>query len=135
MKRRIFALFLMVLLFIQPVEALKWVDFGVPYESLRYALDRDMETAEQEPHTGWIEILALAASRTGGRCGLESVKQAAKALGRGEDPTGQKHYAYYHRAFTAVLGGLVGSYAIEIDGKWVPAYGLKAFSPIAAGYG
>ena len=29
----------------------------------------------------------------------------------------------------------MGSYAIEKDGQWVPAYGLKAFSPIAAGYG
>jgi murein DD-endopeptidase MepM/ murein hydrolase activator NlpD len=33
------------------------------------------------------------------------------------------------------LGGLVGSYAIEINGEWKSAYGLKAFSPIAAGYG
>ncbi len=30
---------------------------------------------------------------------------------------------------------MVGSYAIEKDGNWVPSYGLKAFSPIAAGYG
>ena len=40
-----------------------------------------------------------------------------------------------------MLGGLVGSYAIEVTNKesgereWVPTYGLKAFSPIAAGYG
>ena len=134
MKRRIFALFLMILLLIQPVEAIRWVDFGVPYESLQYALERDMETADRENHTGWIEILSLAACRTGGRCGLESVKQASRELLRGEDPTAQKHYAYYHEAFSAVLGGLVGSFAIEIDGTWEPAYGLKAFSPIAAGY-
>ena len=29
----------------------------------------------------------------------------------------------------------MGSYAIEKDGQWVPTYGLKAFSPVAAGYG
>ena len=29
----------------------------------------------------------------------------------------------------------MGSYAIEKDGQWTAAYGLKAFSPIAAGYG
>lgn len=46
-----------------------------------------------------------------------------------------KYYDYYHRAYTAALGGLVGSYAIEKDGQWVATYGLKAFSPIAAGYG
>jgi hypothetical protein len=46
-----------------------------------------------------------------------------------------KFYGYYHEAFTAALGGLVGSYAIEVNGQWKPAYGLKAFSPIAAGFG
>lgn len=30
---------------------------------------------------------------------------------------------------------LWGSYAIEKDGQWAATYGLKAFSPIAAGYG
>jgi murein DD-endopeptidase MepM/ murein hydrolase activator NlpD len=34
-----------------------------------------------------------------------------------------------------VLGGLLGSYSIEKDGKTIPTYGLKAFSPIASGYG
>jgi murein DD-endopeptidase MepM/ murein hydrolase activator NlpD len=46
-----------------------------------------------------------------------------------------KYYDYYHEAFSAALGGLVGSFAIEANGQWQPAYGLKAFSPIAAGYG
>ena len=46
-----------------------------------------------------------------------------------------KYYAYYHEAYSAALGGLLGSYAIEKDGVWVADYGLKAFSPIAAGYG
>ena len=46
-----------------------------------------------------------------------------------------KYYDYYSRAYEAVLGGLLGSYAIEMDGSWIPKYGLKAFSPIAEGYG
>ena len=46
-----------------------------------------------------------------------------------------KYYSYYHEAYTAVLGGLLGNYSVEIDGQWKSAYGLKAFSPIAAGYG
>ena len=29
----------------------------------------------------------------------------------------------------------MGAYSIQKDGQWVPAYGLKAFSPVAAGYG
>ena len=35
----------------------------------------------------------------------------------------------------AALGGLLGSFAIEKDGQWIASYGLKAFSPVAAGYG
>ena len=46
-----------------------------------------------------------------------------------------KYYSYYHEAYSTALGGLLGSFAIEKEGQMVPAYGLKAFSPIAAGYG
>lgn len=125
-----------------PVQAdtIRWVDFDVPYESLKYAMDQDIQTFDQEKHLSWIDILALAACRTGGKCGLASVKKAAADL-KGdcspEELLGDtyKYYDYYHRAYSAVLGGLVGSYAIEKNGEWVPSYGLKAFSPLAAGYG
>ncbi len=116
-------------------EPIKWVDFQVPYESMKYALDRDIATSEQEQHISWIDILALAACRTGGKCGLGSVRQAAQDLAGDKDYRDLKYYDYYHRAFTAALGGLVGSFAIEVDGQWQAHYGLKAFSPIAAGYG
>nr|MBQ8244978.1 M23 family metallopeptidase [Oscillospiraceae bacterium] len=119
---------------------IKWVDFQVPYESMKYALEQDIATAEEEKHIPWIDALALAACRTGGSCGLSSVKQAVQDLKKDASPEellGElyKYYDYYHEAYTAVLGGLVGSFAIEKDGQWKAAYGLKAFSPIAAGYG
>ena len=121
-------------------DAIRWVDFGVPYESLNYALERDIATFEEEKHIPWIDALALAACRTGGKCGLASVKKAVAELQTDKSPEEllgalYKYYGYYHEAYTAALGGLVGSYAIEKDGKWQPEYGLKAFSPIAAGYG
>ena len=121
-------------------ETIKWVDFGVPYESLKYALEVDIATFEQEKHISWIDILALSGCRTGGKCDLKSVKQAAAELKGDKSPEElpgslYQYYGYYHEAFSAALGGLVGSYAIEKDGQWLPAYGLKAFSPIAAGYG
>ena len=139
--RRIFFIILLLPLFVLPAKAdvIKWVDFDVPYESLRYALEQDIVTFEQEKHISWIDSLALAACRTGGKCGLSSVKQAVTDLKKDKSPEellGQNHkyYAYYHEAYSAVLGGMVGSYSIEKDGKAVAAYGLKAFSPIAAGY-
>lgn len=119
---------------------IKWVDFQVPCESLQYALDVDIATAQQEKHIPWIDALALAACRTGGKCGPDSVKKAVSDLKSDRSPAEllgslEKYYRYYREAYTAALGGLVGSYAIEVNGQWVPTYGLKAFSPIAAGYG
>ena len=141
MKRFLLSLLCLHLLALPArAETIRWVDFDVPWESLKYALDQDITTAQQEKHIPWIDALALAACRTGGKCGLSSVKRAVSELKGDQSPEellGQlhKYYDYYHRAYSAVLGGLVGSYAIEKKGIWVPAYGLKAFSPIAAGYG
>ena len=140
--KRFFACLLIISILAVPVSAatIRWVDFGVPYESLKYALDQDIATFEQEKHTGWIDILALAACRTGGKCGLAAVKKAASELKGNVSPEEllgnlYQYYDYYHEAFSAALGGLVGGYAIEVDGQWKATYGLKAFSPIAAGYG
>ena len=121
-------------------EPIKWVDFNIPYESLKYAMEQDIATFEQEKHVPWIDALAVASCRTGGKCGLASVKKAVEDLKGDQSPEEilgslNQYYGYYHESLTAALGGLVGSYAIEKDGQWIPAYGLKAFSPIAAGYG
>lgn len=142
MKRRIFLLLSLIMLLSVTVhaETIRWVDFNVPYESLKYAMERDIETFEQEKHIGWIDTLALAACRTGGKCNLSAVKKAVEDLKTDqsvEELLGglAKYYDYYHEAYSAALGGLLGSYAIEVDGEWKATYGLKAFSPVAAGYG
>lgn len=142
MKRRLSLILGLILTFVIPVRAdtIKWVDFQVPYESLKYAMDVDITTFDQEKHISWIDVLALAACRTGGKCGLSSVKKSVLDMKGDKAPEEllgdqYKYYAYYHEAYSAALGGLLGSYAIEIDGQWKPAYGLKAYSPVAAGYG
>ena len=142
MKRRVFLSILLCLTLVIPVRAdvIRWVDFQVPYESLKFALDRDVATFEQEKHISWIDIISVAACRTGGKCGLTSVKKAADELSYDKSPEEllgslYKYYDYYRRSFDAALGGLVGAYAIEVNGQWKQHYGLKAFSPIAAGYG
>ncbi len=133
---------LSIVLVIAPVnaETIRWVDFGVPYESLKYAMDTDIATFDQEKHISWIDSLALAACRTGGKCPLTSVKKAVQELKGDKSPEEllgdlYKYYSYYRNAYNAALGGLLGSFAIEIDGELKPSYGLKAYSPIAAGYG
>ena len=143
MKRRI-ALILSLLFLMLPVtvrgESLRWVNFDVPYESLKYAMDADIRTSEQEAHISWIDLLAVAACRTGGRCPLQSVKKAFMDMLTGKDLEAllggvYKYYDYYHKAYEAVLGGMLGHYSVQIDGQWKTVYGLKAFSPVAAGYG
>ncbi len=142
MKRWISFVLVLAMLPVLPVRAdtIKWVDFGVPYESLKYAMDTDIATFEQEKHISMVDILVLSACRTGGKCGLSSVKKAAADLKGDKSPEEllgdtYKYYSYYHEAYSAVLGGLLGSFEIEKDGQWKQVYGLKAFSPIAAGYG
>lgn len=142
MKRRFFAVFLLSWMLCMQVHAepIKWVDFGVPYESLKYAMDVDISTAEKEKHISWIDILAIAGCRTGGKCPLNAVKQAVKDLERDQDIESllgdlYRYYPYYKESFSAVLGELLGNFTIEVNGERKPTYGLKAFSPIAAGYG
>lgn len=115
-----------------------WVDFRVDEGAMRYAMDVDIETSEQERHIDWVDILALAACRTGGKCTMDSVKKAARQLKETDFATAAgdsvKYASYYREAYGAALGGLLGHYAIYKDGQWCSAYGLKAFSPIAAGF-
>ncbi len=145
MIRRGLACFLCVCFLMLPVSAedyIKWVDFDVPVSALKTAMQIDIDSQGQEPELDWIEILALAATRRGGgNVTVTQVQQAAESLRSGQsvsDILGQqkKYYDYYYEAYDAVLGGLLGSYAIRAPGgTWKTEYGLKAFCPIAAGWG
>ena len=142
MKQRILFVLIISLLVTIPVSAepIQWVDFGVPYESLKYAMDADITTFDQEKHISWIDTLALSACRTGGKCSLASVKTAVQELKGKKSPEEllgslYRYYGYYHNAYEAALGGLLGSFSIEVNGEIKSIYGLKAYSPIAAGYG
>ena len=150
MKKR-FVLFIAVLyLLALPAAAaeddLHWVEFKVGYPALSEALALDISSHETDQPLSWIDILALAATRCGdSQVSVRAVRSAAKELSGKTAPEKllgkqYKYFAYYRKAFHAVLSGLVGSYAIEVpapDGgtEWAASYGLKAFSPIAAGYG
>lgn len=151
MKKRIFLCVLSFFLLAPQVfaedEVLHWVEFNVDYPALQRALDIDIASQGEEKPLDWIDILALAAVKVGGNgITVRGVNEAAEQLRKDKSPqellgSQYKYFAYYRRAYGAVLGGLVGSYAIEVTNKesgereWVPTYGLKAFSPIAAGYG
>ncbi len=128
---------------------IKYVEFNPTVTELEQALKYDIDTYGKEVHLNWIELLAYAAAKTGGKFSGETnehIEYAAKSLLNGacmDDITGNmKYYNYYLEAYTAVLSEFVGEYKIEIrdetsaDGKRMESkYGLKVFSPIAKGYG
>jgi murein DD-endopeptidase MepM/ murein hydrolase activator NlpD len=128
---------------------IKWVDFNVPYSVLEKTLEYDIKSYGKEIKLNWIELLAYLAAKYGGnfkrykKADLDKlVKLLNEKTPMEELVKDMKYYDYYLEAYTAVLGGFVGEYEIEVDDqdnpgskKYVKKYSLKAFSPIAKGYG
>ena len=124
-------------------DVIKWVDFNASKEAMKKACLLDIEAYESEVHLDWITLLAYAAVRGGGEFNEKSVKyieEAAKQLSEKETTEEAlrekyQHFSYYHEAYSAVLGGMLGEYEIKDDsGSFHFFYGLKAYSPIAAGF-
>lgn len=120
---------------------IKWVEFDVSCAAMERALQLEQQYREQDRVVNWIDQLALAATRHGsGNFSVSAVDRAAKELASDRSPkeflgNQYRYYQYYREAYGAVLRGLVGSYEIQTpEGEWKPTYGVKAFSPIAAGY-
>jgi len=128
---------------------IKWVEFNVPYEVLSQALDYDIGSYGKSIKLNWIELLACVAAKNGGRfqakrsAELDKLAARLNSGERMEDITkGLSYYPYYLDAYTAVLGGFVGTYTVDVKSREdenvtvkETRYGLKAFCPIARGYG
>ncbi len=128
-------------------ETIKWVDFDVPYEALKKAMEIDIDTYDEKIHIDWVDILAYLASKYGGDFTMYDADHAdifVKKIKNGSNldsiTKNMDHFDYYQNAYEAVLGGFLGEYQIRIDNEndngfsWKRVYGLKAFSPIADGF-
>lgn len=122
---------------------IKWVDFNASKEAMKKACLMDIKSYESEIHLDWITLLAYAAVRGGGEFDNKSesyideiaAKLTDKKTTKEELAEKYKYFSYYYEAYSAVLGGLLGEYEIEGEsGGYQKKYGLKAFSPIAAGF-
>ena len=128
---------------------IKWVDFNVSYQALEKTYQYDIDSHDDDIPLHWIELLAYLACKNGGDFSKsidKELTQLADTLKSGKETMesltrDMKYYNYYLEAYTAVLGGLVGEYEIEVPDEanpeqkqWIKKYGLKAFSPIAKGY-
>lgn len=130
-------------------EPLKWVEFNVTAAAMENALDFQCKSRENgEAPLDWIELLSYLGAKYGGdfkKYILKDMQSLAEKLQSGstidELTADMEYYNYYHRAYEAVLGGMVGDYQIQTEaslGSQMPImqakYGLKAYSPIAYGY-
>lgn len=121
---------------------IKWVEFHVTCEAMTAAYDLDVETYQDEIHLNWIELLAYVGAKNGGKFDKNSVREIQKTAEKLQDGTttieklteDMEYYDYYLEAYTAVLDGMVGEFSLMEEGSWHRYYGLKAFSPIAAGF-
>ncbi|QEY34388.1 M23 family metallopeptidase [Caproiciproducens galactitolivorans] len=115
---------------------IKYVEFNVPYIALKKAMNLDISSHDKEIKYNWIELLAYLAAKYGGNFShyksndMDILVEKLQTQSIDELTKNMKHYTYYHKAYTAVLGGLLGSYKINGEEK----YGLIGFSPIAKSF-
>ncbi len=127
---------------------IKWVDFKITDTAMRKAMKADIESKDSNIHINWIDLLSILAVKYGGdfsRFKEADLTALVKRITDGEkieDITrDMKYYSYYREAYGAVLGEYIGEYEIQEPSEGsenlatVKKYGLKAFSPIARGYG
>lgn len=123
---------------------IKWVDFNVTSEAMTRALRYDLDTYGTDCHIDWIALLAYAGCLGGGNFNSRSaahIDAAAEALLEGttlaELTDGMQYFDYYYEAYSAVLGGFVGEYQVQVQEgstEMETRYGVKVFSPIAGGF-
>lgn len=124
---------------------IKWMEYKVPLVIMEQALSYDVESCGK---LNWVELIAYTAAKNYGSFGKKKSKDmdaAVKRLNDGEImediARDLEYYPFYLETFGAVLGGLVGEYeassGIGNDGLpiYTKKYGLKAYSPVAKGYG
>lgn len=111
---------------------IKWVDFKVTSEAMTQAFRYDVETCQQDIHLNWIDLLAFLGARYGGDFSHYSstdMDKLADSLKNGssieELTKDMKYYNYYKDSYTAVLGGMVGLYEIEIPASEAPSFALS----------
>ena len=124
----------------------KWADFNIPYSALDKAMNLDIRS-HNAVQLHWVEILSFLGAKYGGNWkryrsrDMDSLAAKLKNGSKMEELTANlKNYNNYYEIYDAVLDNFVGDYSMEsknADGVTVyeEKYGLKVFSPVAAGYG
>lgn len=128
---------------------IRWMDFNVTQEALHDTMQYDVNSHGTNAACDWISLLAYLAAKNGNdfshykKADLTALTERLQA-GENMDTITQdmKYFSYYHETFSAVLSEYIGNYARQIPNPadedeplWEETYGLRVFSPIAAGFG
>ena len=130
----------------QKADYIKWFEFDATNEVMTRAMKADIESESAQVKLDWTEIIACLATKYGGDFGRyksSDFDEVCNALREGKTASSvagsEKYYNYYYEGYRAVLGNFIGYYEEEQETdtgrRMVKKYGLKAFSPIAKGYG
>lgn len=112
---------------------IKYVEFNVTYLAMKKAMNLDIESHQKGGNLSWIDILAYLGAKYGGdfnhykSSDMDAFVKQLQTKSVAELTSGMKYFNYYHEAYSAVLGGLLGKYRENGEEK----YGLTAYSPIA----
>ena len=115
---------------------IKYVEFNVPYLALKKAMNLDIQSHRNGGKTNWIDLLAYLGAKYGGdfkrykSADMDAVVKQLETKSIAEITSGMKYYNYYHEAYSAVLGGLLGNFSENGQEK----YGLIGFLPIAKSF-
>ncbi len=126
---------------------IKYVEFTPTFEALEKTMNEDIKSHEENIHINWIQTLAYLGCKYGGdfkKYKDSDVDELISSLKDGENienkVSNSKLYNYYNEAYSAVLGGFLGTYKIpkspddKDPNSWEEKYGLRVFSPIAKTY-
>ena len=116
---------------------IKWVEFNVPYNVLRKAIELDIKSQKEDVKLDFIELLSYISSKNGGdykNYKDENLQKLVKQLKNGtkmsELTEGIKLYPYYVEAYSAILAEYVGEYETNDGIK----YGVKVKHPVNGSY-
>lgn len=115
---------------------IKYVEFNVPYLALKKAMNLDIESHRNGGTLSWIDLLAYLGAKYGGTferyksADMDAFVKQLQTKSVAQITQGMKYYNYYHEAYSAVLGGLLGTFRENGQEK----YGLIGYSPIAKSF-
>ena len=103
---------------------IKWVDFKVTSEAMKLTSSLDIKSHNNSESViyNWIELLAYLACKNGGdfkNFKSSDLDKLVSELNNGKSiqelTSSMKYYSYYLEAYSAVLGGFIGNYSIDIS--------------------